>query len=189
MPMLASSKDNKDLVWDLSHFNRRQRAVEFVKCFENKLCVYSGSVEQLYTNYNIYFPEDENRNMVILPAPNAHHDTFQGIPPEAIRVTGLTIIPGELIGRSGLHLTLPLKGGNKKFRPLPIQLGFKIVNQRFPEDKPFLPILMKGDLREFGQNTPILHLHCILLDRLGDSSVLDRVGIQRVITEKLVDID
>jgi hypothetical protein len=46
--------DNNDLVWDLDSFQKRQRAQDFVMGFENQLCVYSGSVEQLYTNYNIF---------------------------------------------------------------------------------------------------------------------------------------
>lgn len=71
--------DNKDLVWDLDKFNKRKQAQKFVMGFENKLCVFSGSVEQLYTNYNIFFPKEEDRKLVILPNPYAHHDTFHGI--------------------------------------------------------------------------------------------------------------
>lgn len=188
MTTLVSDTDNKDLIWDLSTFNRRQRAVDFVKYFENKLCVYSGSVEQLYTNYNIFFPEDENRNMVILPAPHAYHDTFQGVPADAVKVTGLNIIPGEMLGSKGLYITLPIKGTDKRSKPLPIQMGFKIIRQRFPADRPFLPILVKGDLREIEQNTPTLHLHCILLDKLASRSMLERDSIKKAITEKLVQI-
>lgn len=188
MTASASNTDNKDLVWDLSTFSRRQRAVEFVRFFENKLCVYSDSVEQLYTNYNIYFPEDENRNMVILPAPHAFHDTFQGVPGDAVRVTGLNIIPGDMVGGKGLYITLPIKGADKRSRPLPIQKGFNIISQRFPANRPFLPVLMKGDLREFEQSTPVLHLHCILLDKLASRSMLERDSIKRVITEKLARI-
>ena len=87
--------DNTDLVWGLEHISQQQRAADFVKRFENKLCIYSPSVSQVYSNYSIFFPEDQNKSMVVLPDPYAFHDTFNHIPEEAIQATGLHIIPGE----------------------------------------------------------------------------------------------
>ncbi|WP_101757553.1 hypothetical protein [Oceanicoccus sp. KOV_DT_Chl] len=188
---IENEQSNNDLVWDMDEFQHRQLATDFVKRFENKLCVYSGSVEQLYSNYNIYFPEEEGRKMVILPNPYAYHDTFQGVPEDAIQMTGLTIVPGELIGKQGLHLTIPLKssdGGKKKYRVVPLQAGLRAINQRRPADKPFLPILMKGDLREIENKVPALHLHSIRLDKLGGRSALERKDILHTIAEKLPNI-
>jgi hypothetical protein len=138
---MSTEQSNNDLVWDMKEFKHRKLATDFVKRFENKLCVYSGSVEQLYSNYNIYFPEDEGRKMVILPDPYAYHDTFQGIDEGAIQMTGLTIVPGELIGKQGLHLTIPVKDkeGKRKYRVVPLQAGLQAINKRRPPDKPFLP--------------------------------------------------
>ncbi len=186
---MEQQQANRDLVWDMDDFYQRNLATEFVKRFENKLCIYSGSVEQLYSNYNIYFPEDEDRKMVILPNPYAYHDTFQGVPEEAIRMTGLTIVPGELIGKQGLHLTIPFKvGDRKKARVVPLHAGIRAINKQRPADKPFLPIVMKGDLREIERRVPALHLHNINLDYLGSRSALERSGIQQVIAEKLPSI-
>ena len=178
--------ENKDLIWDLDEFNHRQLAAQFVKRFENKLCVYSGSVEQLYSNYHIYFPEDEDHKMVILPDPYAYHDTFQGVPEEAIQMTGLTIVPGEVFSKQGLYLGIPFKTANgRKMRLLPLHQGLAFINSKRPADKPFLPILIKGDLREFRQKVPSLHLHTIQLDRLGTRSALERNGIKNIISERL----
>ena len=186
---MTSQQANNDLVWDMDSFHQRQMATNFVKRFENKLCVYSGSVEQLYSNYQIYFPEDEGHNMVILPDPYAYHDTFQDVPADAIKMTGLSIVPGELIGKKGLHLTIPIKSGNtKKMRVVPLHAGLRAINKRRPEGNPFLPILMKGDLREIKDRVPALHLHCISLDRLGSRSAMERMGIMQVISEKLPSI-
>lgn len=181
-----ASEVNNDLVWDLDRFSKRDAAAQFVKRFENKLCVYSGSVEQLYSNYNIYFPEDEGHKMVILPDPYAYHDTFQSVPEEAIQMTGLTIIPGEVFGKEGLFLSIPFKkNGKRQVRIMPLQKGIEAINRRRPADSPFLPILIKGDLREFKQKVPSLHLHTIHLDKLGGRSSLERNGILRTITEKI----
>ena len=184
---MSSDPANSDLIWDMDQFDHRKLATEFVKQFENKLCVYSESVVQIYSNYNIYFPEDEGRKMVILPYPYSYHDTFQGIPSEAIQTTGLTIVPGELIGKRGLHLTIPLKSpeGKKKIRVVPLQAGMRAINKLRPHNSPFLPILMKGDLREIKNRVPALHLHSVRVDRLTHRSAMERSGIQQVISEKL----
>jgi hypothetical protein len=183
---MDSQTANNDLVWDLDAFEHRNKAAEFIKRFENKLCVYSGSVEQLYSNYNIYFPEDEGRKMVILPDPYAYHDTFQSVPEEAIKTTGLVIVPGELFGKQGLYISIPFKvNGKRKIRMLPLHKGLELINKSRSSDQPFLPVLIKGDLREFKQKVPSLHLHTIELDRLGGRSTLERNGIRQVISQKL----
>ncbi len=187
--MNSQTATNRDLVWDMDAFQQRNLASEFVKRFENKLCVYSGAVSQLYSNYNIYFPADENRKMVILPNPYAHHDTFQGVPVDAVRSTGMSIVPGELIGKQGLQLTIPFRSGEqRKIRVVPLHAGLRAINNSRPADKPFLPIVMKGDLREIERRMPSLHLHTIALDRLDDCSALERNGIRQVIAEKLPEI-
>lgn len=179
---------NKDLVWDLDAFKQRQQAIEFVMSFENRLCVYSGSVEQIYTNYNLFFPKEENRKLVVLPNPYAHHDTYHGIPESAVVATGLNIVPGSVFGKEGTFLTIPFKSGKTAYRPVPLRVGLRVVNQHRPPDKPLLPILMKGDLRELNATTPCLHLHSVNLDRLEGLSNLERQSIRRVITERMARI-
>lgn len=181
--------DNKDLVWDLDAFQKRQAAQEFVMGFENKLCVYSASVEQLYTNYNIFFPKEESRKLVILPNPYAHHDTFTGVAEASVRATGLFVVPadpGDRLGR--LNIILPLKGENANRRRVPLEVGLRLINQKRPLDKPFLPVLMKGDLRELDPNTPCLHLHMLQLSTLPRLSGLEVKDIQQVILDRLQEL-
>lgn len=183
------ARQNKDLIWDLNAFRQRQRAIDFVMSFENKICVYSQSVEQLYTNYDLYFPAEENRKIVVLPNPYAHHDTYHGVSEDAIVATGLNIVPGESFGKSGAFLTIPFKGGRTRYRAVPLQVGLRVVNQHRPPHKPLLPILMKGDLRELNASTPCLHLHSINLDRVDRLSRLERRSIQQVIIERMAEIN
>ncbi len=187
--MSSSEQENKDLVWDLDAFHSRQLAANFIKRFENKLCVYSASVEQLYTNYTIFFPEDENRRMVILPDPYAYHDTFQNIPEQAVVKTGMNIVPGEVVGKTGLFLTVPVvSNGVRKSKVIALQSALRVINSRRPAHDPLLPVLMKGDLREFQHRMPMLHLHRIKLSELGARSQMERDGIRRVIEAKLPSI-
>lgn len=184
---MNASDDNKDLVWDLDRFKQQQQAAEFIQLFENKLCVFSQSVQQLYSNYSVFFPEDHNRKMVVLPDPHAYHDTYFNIAAAAVSPTGLNIIPGAMVGREGLHITVPVRApdGSKKTKAVPLQKGLGLINQRFPQGRRFLPVLMKGDLREFEARMPLLHLHRIQVHLLTDRSELERGSIERTIEERL----
>lgn len=211
------ANDNKDLVWDLDAFAQRQKASDFVLSFENRLCVYSGSVGQLYTNYNIFFPKEEDRKLVILPNPYAPHDTFNGIPDSAISATGLYILPAleasantasadtnkapaankspaankapaANIKPRELLLRIPFRSGGARFRTVPLQVGLRVVGQNRSPERPFLPVLMKGDLRELDSSTPCLHLHSIHLERLSEHSMLERDGMRKVIQQHLAEL-
>ena len=122
--------NNSDLVWGLEHISQQQRATDFVKRFENKLCIFSPTVNQLYSNYNIFFPEDQDRNMVVLPDPYAFHDTFNHIPADSVHATGLHIIPGETINRSCLYIVITHKDKNLRSIPIPFQESLRHILKR-----------------------------------------------------------
>lgn len=181
--------DNKDLVWDLEKFQKRQMAQSFVMGFENKLCVYSAAVQQIYSNYNIFFPKEENRKLVILPNPYAHHDTFHSIPEVAVKPTGLLLVPAdENDPRGRLNMIIPFKGAQQKHKKVPLEVGLQLIKSKRPPDKPFLPVLMKGDLRELSTNMPCLHLHSLSISVLGDISELEVSDIKKVVQRGLNDL-
>jgi hypothetical protein len=174
--------ENKDLVWELDGFTQRRQAHEFVMHFENRLCVFSPTVEQVYTNYSIFFPPEENKRLVILPNPGAHHDIFQGVPEIAVKPTGLFIVPNA---KRELMLRIPLKTQDKPFRDIPLQAGLKLVNTRRPQHLPLLPVLVKGDLRELDSRMPVLHLHALSLSGLSKLSSLEINAIRRVVLDRI----
>ena len=182
-----SQPQNVDLIWDLHSIARRELAERFIRLFENRLCVYSESVRQLYTNYSVHFPNDLGRKMVVLPEPYAFHDTLHGIDPSAVRRTGLCVLPGALLGKPGLLMSTQVREGG----PAPRTMAFKpalaqiISNQKKIGDV-FLPILMKGDLREFGQQLPYIHLHRLQVHKLTRLSAFERSDIQQAIIRKLL---
>ncbi|HEY6527336.1 MAG TPA: hypothetical protein VIZ65_01485 [Cellvibrionaceae bacterium] len=173
---------NKDLVWDLESFSQRRTAHEFVMHFENKICVFSPSVEQIYSNYSITFPAEENKRLIILPNPSAHHDIFQSIPEGAVKPTGLYIVPSRL---RELNLRIPLKTQDAPWRDVPLHVGLKLINSRRPRHLPLLPILVKGDLRELDSRTPVLHLHAVSLSALSKLSSLELNAIRKVILDRI----
>ena len=182
---MSELPENPDLAWDLEDFNHRERAMEFVRQFETTMCVYSPSVEQLYTNYRMYFPQEWQRKLVILPDPAAFHDTFFHIQSEAVVATGLYIVPGELMDKPGLYLANVKENRTLGDRQVPFEAGLRAIMKKRANNDTFLPVLAKGDLREFEQSWPVLHLHRIkprVLERISD---LDRTSLATLINEKL----
>lgn len=178
-------QSNADLEWNLALTGSRQSAIEFVMHFESRLCVYSASVEQLYTNYTINFSSRADSPMVILPNPYAFHDTYSHVSASAVRDTGLFIIPGETVGKQGLQLISRHKQKNVSAAPIPFRHALKKILATQDGQDPFLPILVKGDLREFDARTPCLHLHRLKLPELKTMSGFERQSIKRAINQKL----
>ncbi|MEM7219241.1 MAG: hypothetical protein AAF515_12825 [Pseudomonadota bacterium] len=183
--MTRALPDNPDLSWDLDGIANQGRARDFVLQFEQTLCVYSRFVKQVYSTYNMFFPREHNRKLVILPDPNAFHDTFFHIPPSAVMATGIYVVPGELVNRRGLQLANAEPGRSLGKRQVPFEKGVRAIANKRPPSDPFLPILVKGDLREFDSEWPALHMHRLRLDALTDRSELERRSLQEVIEEKI----
>ncbi len=179
--------ENEDLVWKLDSFNKRKRAIRFALGFENRICIYSEAKQELYTNYNLFPLRDDQNQLIVLPNPYARRETYHGLPASAVTATGLHIIGGDMVGKQGLVLLIPFKGDGSRtrYRAVPLQVGLGAINRQRPDNRPLLPVLKKGDLRELESQTPCLHLHCLHLDRLGHLTPLERQGIQRAILERL----
>jgi hypothetical protein len=178
---------NQDLVWDMDSMARRGLAERFMKLFENRLCIYSESTNQIYTNYSLHFPLEEGRKMIVLPNPYAFHDTLHRIDPEAIIKTGLCVIPGVALGKPGLLLANRISEDGPPPRTMPFKRALaQIISQQIKTGDVFLPILCKGDLREFDQQMPYIHLHRLVVARLSRLSDYERESIQKTITLKLM---
>lgn len=188
MQAVSNKPRNTDLIWELDKLNQQQRAIAFIQQLENKFCVFSPSIRQIYTNYSIFFPKAASLQMVILPDPYAFHDTFSHVSADAAEPTGLHIIPGNLIGKRGLYLVVSRKDKNVRSVPIPFQEGLRQILKRSNSNDPFLPVLMKGDLREFNNSLPSLHLHRLRLSELDSLSSLDRESIRTIITDKLMQL-
>jgi hypothetical protein len=180
-----SQTKNDDLEWDLANIQQAERARRFVSQFENLLCVYSPSINQIYSNYTINFPADNDKKLVVLPNPYSFHDTFTGIDQSTIRDTGLFIIPGELIRKKGLYIYVKLKNTQKQPAPVPLKAGLARILSSQNSDDPFLPVLVKGDLREFRSELPCLHLHRLKLSAISGMSQFEKKDIQRNIVERI----
>ena len=96
-------------------------------------------------------------------------------------------VAGQGSGQTGVLLSPQIKddGPAPKTMPFKPALAQIISNQKKIGDL-FLPVLMKGDLREFDQQMPYIHLHRLQLARLERLSSFERDDIQQTITRKLL---
>ncbi|MFT0624414.1 hypothetical protein ACMHYQ_17330 [Ectopseudomonas guguanensis] len=177
----------RDLNWDLHAITDRAQAIAFLRRFENRLCIYSSYVEKLYSNYSFVVPQDEQGGITILPDEMAWHDTFHDIPADAVEPTGVHILPGEAVGFDGLYLKVPGESRLIASRELPFQEGLRLLIERYrARGEHFLPVLVKGDLREYEARMPSLHLHRINPAKLAHCSRLSIDAIRGVIAEHLL---
>ncbi|CAM3735688.1 hypothetical protein [Parendozoicomonas haliclonae] len=187
--MAGFASDNKDLLWDIATLRGKQKAVDFFKEVCGAFCVYSPSVSQLYTSYEVFWRPGSD-GLAVLPNPYAFHDTFSFIPESVITTTGIRVIPGDAVGRhEQVMISIPIKGG-KMSPPVPVERALELIRTKYQQHgRQFLPVITRGDLREFRKNSPYLHLHVMNEKLLTQMSSLDRYNVQGVICERLHRLD
>lgn len=178
-------ENNQDLIWEFNQADQQDKSKEFINFFENKLCIFSPSVNKIYTNYNFFFPEDQQRQMVVLPNRYSFHDTLSNISQDAITPTGLHIIPGSRINKKEPYMVISHSNTKIKSMPIPFRKGIKLILQRLHSDNPFLPILTRGDLRQYNDTTPSLHLNRLNINKLTSLSQFEREAIKHTITKNI----
>lgn len=173
---------NYQLIWNLHGIHYKDRAVNFLQRFEDSLCVFSSAVSQVYANYNIWPITADNSKLLVLPNPHAHHDIFQSINSDAVIRTGLYIMPGEVVGKKGLLLSHKCRH-NGKLKVTPLGKGLKKVARQM--NTPFLPVITNKDLKELNRQSPILHLHRLVPEKLCGHSQFELRTIRGTIEEKM----
>jgi hypothetical protein len=185
---MSEEAGKNDLIWGLDGINQRQLAIDFVMKFQNRLCIYSGAVEKLYTNYDLIFPPAENHSMVVIPNQEAFHDTFNDLNKEAILDTHFDIIPGEMIGKTGFYFRMPFEDDDELMTYVPFTVAIEHMIKNTSGQKPLIPVLVRGNLREFKLQNPYLHLHSINLDKIDKLSDFQKKDIQKVVWDKLQEL-
>lgn len=178
-------QSDESLIWSLNQFDDHRRAVEFVRHFRDSLCIYSAKVEQIYACYDVIVPQGGDADLVVVPDLEAFTETWYSIPEAAIISTGYTIVPGGVVGRTGLFLHMPGEDG-KGGKAVSLAAGLQSVTEEFEAaGDEFLPILTKGDLRAFKKQAPTLHLHRLDCNVLVDKSRFELNDIRSSIRKKL----
>lgn len=180
---------NQDLIWKIGSHQYAESSVQFLKRFESALCLFSTTVAQLYSNYEMVPVSQGSKRIVALPNPHAYHDTFNHVNSEAIVPTGIRIIPSELT-QSDFSGSLSLLFRSKKtgkVHTMPLAQGIKKLEQTFGEGN-FLPVMINKDLHLINGKIPAMHLHRVKLDKLERLSQFQRSDIKITIERKMAEL-
>ncbi|MGI0115761.1 hypothetical protein [Zooshikella sp. RANM57] len=183
--LLNNSQENPDLFWDISSITNKSKAIHFFQSVSSSFCVYSPTVEKIYSNFEVILPRDHNSGLIVLPNPFAFHDTFNRVNEEAIKSTGILLFPGEVFQRKGLIICLT-QAKTKKIQHIELDSASIFLNRLYLRrfNTPFLPILLNGDLKEFKANSPYLHLHRFDPTAVTELSQFEIKSISNTINER-----
>ncbi|WP_066017208.1 hypothetical protein [Endozoicomonas atrinae] len=183
--MMSSIDYQKAVIWSLSQFSQQKRAADFFDSLRTGLCVYSPGAQSLYGKYDVYWGTSQREKLVVMPNFEQHLWTIQRLDLSAARQTGIYLVPGEAIGREGFFLSV--RDRNKKRILLPAKSGFRQITRLFEKQfgQPYCPIVTRGDLREFRQSHPYLHLHHVDINRIPVVSNMTRRDVLDMSRQKL----
>ncbi|WP_045861610.1 hypothetical protein [Teredinibacter purpureus] len=181
----SKESQNKKIYWDISDFKKQNLAISFARDLNDRLCVYSSGLQHVYGQYSIEMVVHRKKKLVVVP--NTYStERYVDIDEDSIRPTGVHIYPGWYFSIDKPYvMTMPIKTrqGVTRTRPLSPEHGFNILERTFYK-RPFYPILKNGDLREFDQETPYLHLHRIAPESMKALSSFDIDQLCGLIIEK-----
>lgn len=177
---------DESLIWSLMAFRSQERAVSFTEQLSKRLCVYSSKVHQLYASYEILVPEDGGgTELIVSPHLDNFLDMWFSIPEAAVRSTEFTIVPGHIVQREGLALHQTGKGAGQG-RVVALEPGLRLLREQYElRNDVFLPVITKGDLRAFRREEPVMHLHRLDLNAMGDKSAFELRDIREGILKRL----
>ncbi len=173
------------VVWDISDFSNQAMALEFVNSLRSTLCVYYNTLSHIYGEYNIETVRQDGLSLVVVPHTYSL-ERFTHIPEHAIRPTGLSLFPGWFYGHKAPYVMTMLvknKNGRRRTKPILPENALAVIDKLEP-GKAFLPLLMRGDLREFNQRTPYVHLHRLVPEFLTTLSAFDRGQLAGLILDR-----
>lgn len=179
--LVTSNSTSNALEWNASHIFDKEGAFSLLKQFEEAFCLYSPATEMLYPVYNVIGLNEARSKIKMMPIINADSEPYNPIPADCVTESDFKIIPGELIGKTGLYISI------NKYKALPLAEGLKTILREECCGRTCLPILMEGALRELGKEFayPYLQLSCIQLDQIINLSIFEKSNIAHLVTEKL----
>ena len=159
-----------DLHWSLEEMRAKELGKQFLLNLSEFLPVYSPALRQVYADYDTYFTKT---SVVILPDPADFTE-------KSVKATGLLLHPTP----DGVGVNLRLR--NQRSKTLPLETAFQLVRKQLRG--PFLPVVKRGDLRDFDQLTPCLHLNALALGNADTLSRFERIDIANALEERVEEL-
>lgn len=162
-----------DLHWSIEEMRTKETGKQFLLNLAQFLPVYSPALKQVYSAYDTYFTKSA---VVILPDPVDFTSTYSHIPEPAVKATGILLHPTP----DGIGVNMRLR--NNKTMTMPLDKAFAVIRKQLRG--PFLPVIKRGDLRDFDQLTPCIHLNALALSQAETLSRFERLDITKALNER-----
>jgi hypothetical protein len=163
-----------DLHWSIEEMRTKETGKQFLLSLAQFLPVYSPALRQVYSDYDTYFTKSA---VVILPDPVDFTSTYSHIPEPAVKATGILLHPTP----DGIGVNMRLK--NNKTVTLSLPRAFMLIRHQLKGA--FLPVIKRGDLRDFDQLTPCIHLNALALTRAETLSRFERRDITKALDARV----
>lgn len=177
--------ENFEILKNLKEIEDSLNVFKFLQAFENKLFIYSPSVEKIYLNYSFIFPNKDSNNIAILPNHKDEISKVHNIPLKYIsKKHYISVMPADIIDSSGTVVKILNSEKMTPSKYFHIELDIlKKINKEIKEihSHDFYPILLTNGIRTLHNYLPVIdvyHLDLIGLEKDGYISSLDLFTIK-----------
>lgn len=167
----------EDLIWSIEEMQAKEEGMRFLNNVSQFLPVYSSALRQLYSSYETYFTKT---NVVILPNNEDYTATYSRVPFEAIKNTSILVYPSI----DGVLANLRMN--NATAISLPLSKAFQLIRSQLKG--PFLPVIQRGDLRDYDQLRPCLHLNAFVPAQADSLPRFVRMDMTKALTERVQEL-
>lgn len=177
--------ENFEILKNLKEIENSAAVFNFLKAFENKLFIYSPSVEKIYLNYSFIFPNKELNNIAILPN---HKDEMSKVHNISIKYISkkpyVSVMPADIIDGNGTVVKILNSDTINSSKYLKIELDIiKKIQDEITNihGHDFYPIVLTNGIRRLHESLPVIdiyHLDLIELEKDGIISNFDLFTIR-----------
>lgn len=185
--LTASLQSTKPLVWTLEGITNREEAIQFLMLFENTFPVYHQYMEQIYFRYRFVISED--RKQIIIEPDYELHERLCRVSELGFEKQIMNILPGDVVGKSGLYMKYPRSGKRKSLRSATARMETVIKALYFDywmKGRQTIPVFSKQGIREYGEGMPNIELSFYNLETNLTLSPFVRDAILSTVFERIL---
>ena len=152
---IFSQTNTRKLIWTLDGITDRVEAIHFLMLFEDTFPVYHPYMEQIYFRYRFVIPPDSTQ-VIIEPDYELHErlvlESEEGFEPHKMH-----ILPGDIVGKSGLQVRYPRTKTKRTSRAMTTRLSTAVKALYFDywmHGAQTIPIFSRQAIREYDQGMP-----------------------------------
>ncbi len=190
MSAASPQPEKKNLVWSLEGITNQDEAMQFLMLFEDTFPVYHRYMEQIYLRYRFTIPQGGNNKVIVEPSYQLH-ERLNRIPEEAIEDRHMYILPGDVIGKSGLYMKYPRVRRPELSDSCTAELD-KAIKVLYYESKlhgeQVIPVFSKQTIREYDEGMPNMELSLYNLKSDPHLSPFNRDDIFSSVFERILSL-